>query len=82
LASRYIVAVAASGAVSRPSTNVCSPSLARCSSQNPPPPMPDDAGSTTASAAPTATAASNALPPASRTSTPACVASGCAVAIA
>src|SRR5215210_4351488 len=45
---------------------------------SPYPPMPLIIGSTTLRAAPTATAASNALPPSSSTSTPARVASGCA----
>src|SRR3972149_5524948 len=45
---------------------------------NPPPPMLPASGSTTASAKPTATAASTALPPCFRTSTPASLASGCA----
>src|SRR6516225_731130 len=47
----------------------------------PKPPMPDIIGSTTLSVAATATAASKALPPASKTSSPAWVASGCAVLI-
>src|SRR5438552_3860507 len=46
---------------------------------NPPPPMLPASGSTTSSAKATATAASIALPPCFRISTPACVASGCAV---
>src|SRR5207247_5209931 len=41
--------------------------------------MPDIIGSTTFSVAATATAASNALPPARRMSTPACEASRCAL---
>jgi len=44
----------------------------------PKPPLPDIIGSTTFSVAATATAASKALPPASRISSPTCVASGCA----
>src|SRR5882672_3485079 len=44
----------------------------------PNPPTPDIIGSTTFSVAATATAASKALPPASRISSPACVANGCA----
>src|SRR5690606_13453256 len=81
-ASRYMSAVAASGARSRPSIMTLLPSAARCSSQKPPPPMPEPYGSTTPRAALTATAASKALPPASRISRPAAVASGCAVTTA
>jgi hypothetical protein len=44
------------------------------------PPMPVDAGSVTLSAAPAATAASAALPPFARISSPAAVARGCDVA--
>src|SRR6056297_903767 len=80
--SRYMSSVAAPGASSRPSTIVVRPSAGRCSSQKPPPPIPEEEGSTTARAADTATAASNALPPAARTSNPASVASSWAEAMA
>src|SRR6185312_4006289 len=79
--SRNMSRVAAPGAFSRASIIVSKPSLARWIRMKPPAPSPDAFGSTTLSAAATATAASNALPPASSISLPAAVASGCAVAI-
>src|SRR5699024_10548240 len=77
-----MVRVAAPGACSRPSTMTLSPLSASCSSQKPPPPSPELYGSTTASAADTATAASNALPPAAKICMPAAVAAGWALAMA
>src|ERR1019366_6554736 len=72
-ASRYMLREAARGARSRKSMNVVRPS-ARRTSMKPPPPMLPAVGWVTARANPTATAASIALPPARRTSTPAWVA--------
>src|SRR5271157_1633911 len=64
---------AAWGARSRKSMNVARPSARRTSMKPPPPTFPAE-GWVTARAKPTATAASTALPPARRTSTPAWVA--------
>src|ERR1019366_304910 len=72
-ASRYMLREASRGARSRKSMNVVRPS-ARRTSMKPPPPMLPAVGWVTARAKPTATAASTALPPARRTSTPAWVA--------
>ena len=66
------------GARSRKSRNVERPSAKRIS-MNPPPPRLPALGSVTARAKPTATAASTALPPLRRISTPAAVACGSAV---
>ena len=67
--SRYMSRVAASGAFSRWSCAKTVPS-ARRTIMNPPPPRLPASGFTTASASPVATAASTALPPAARISTP------------
>src|ERR1022692_1430599 len=64
---------AAIGARSRKSINVVRPSARRIN-MNPPPPMLPALGCVTASASPTATAASIALPPFCRTSSPTAVA--------
>ena len=70
--------VAFSGAFSRKLRNRLRPSL-RWMVMNPPPPMLPQHGCTTASAKPTATAASTALPPRLRMSTPTIVARCCAL---
>ena len=69
-ASRYIVLVAAAGAVSRKSMNTSRFVAARWATRNPPPPRLPQQGLVTASAKPTATAASIALPPWRRMSAP------------
>ena len=65
----------AAGAVSRPSIVVTSPLPASKYTKYPPPPIPALYGSVTPSAAAVATAASAALPPLRRTSSPAALAS-------
>ena len=72
--------VAVAGAFSRESINTTLPLSAKRISIRPPPPIPDAFGSTIPRANPTATAASTALPPACRISTPTWLASGCAEA--
>ena len=67
--------MAAAGAVSRASIAKARPSASRIS-RKPPPPMPVDCGCATASAKAAAIAASTALPPALRISTPAAVTAG------
>jgi hypothetical protein len=69
---------AAFGAVSRPSMVVNAPVLPSLATKNMPPPMPEFCGSTTLSASMVAIAASVALPPWRRISTPAEAARGSA----
>ena len=80
MASWKVVRVAEAGAVSRKSSATYWPERASCTIMKPPPPMLPALGSTTASAKPTATAASMALPPAFRMSTPTWLASACSLA--
>ncbi len=70
LASRYMLRVAAAGAISRKSIAVSLPVLPSCRIMKPPPPMLPELGIATASAKPVATAASTALPPRRSTATP------------
>ncbi len=77
-ASRYMSRVAASGAFSRKSRAAVVWSASR-TTMKPPPPMLPASGLTTARANCTATAASTALPPAFRMSTPTWLASSSVV---
>ncbi len=71
----YASTVAAAGAVPCPQTTNVSPRRASCPMTGTSPPGPFRCGSTTWSTNPAATAASNALPPRSRTAIPAAEAS-------
>ena len=75
-------ALAAAGAISRPSMVCIQLRFASWWRKNPPPPMPLDWGSTTVKASIIAIAASVAEPPACNISKPAFVASGCIVQLA
>ena len=80
--SRYIASIAAAGAVSRKSSVRTVPETPSLTTANPPPPILPAEGYTTASPKPTATAASTALPPRRKTSTPISAASGASQATA
>jgi hypothetical protein len=81
-ASRYMSRLAARGARSRKSSASVSPCSCMKTTAKPPPPRLPACGCVTARAKPTATAASTALPPARKTSSPTLLAAGCALTTA